>query len=451
MANQIDMLNGPLVKKILLFALPLAATSTVQQLFNSADVAILGHFTGSEALAAVGSNAPVINLMINLFIGLSIGANVIIANYIGQGRADRISDAVHTTVLLSVIGGVIVGILGILLAKPILILMDSPDNVIDLATLYLRIFFAGMPFMMIYAYCAAILRSKGDTRRPLLILLCSGVIKVGINLLFVCVLGYGVAGVAVATIIANFLNSGAVVFLLMREEGPFRLSPRKLAIKKEQFIRILKIGVPAGVQGMVFSFSNVCIQSAINGFGSDAIAGSAAALNFEYFSYFVLNAFGQTAVTFTSQNYGARSAERCRAVFRDCMIMGTIAMMICNAGFFLGRGGLILIFTSDANVLPWAMTRMSHVLIFQWIACSYELSGQCLRGMGHSLLPAVFSMIGSCVLRIVWIYTVFQSVGTFEMLMNVYPISWVITGIATLIAYAVISRKEYRKMGEALG
>ena len=281
MANQIDMLNGPLVKKILLFALPLAATSTVQQLFNSADVAILGHFAGSEALAAVGSNAPVINLMINLFIGLSIGANVIIANYIGQGRADRISDAVHTTVLLSVIGGVIVGILGILLAKPILILMDSPDNVIDLATLYLRIFFAGMPFMMIYAYCAAILRSKGDTRRPLLILLCSGVIKVGINLLFVCVLGYGVAGVAVATIIANFLNSGAVVFLLMREEGPFRLSPRKLAIKKEQFIRILKIGVPAGVQGMVFSFSNVCIQSAINGFGSDAIAGSAAARNAE--------------------------------------------------------------------------------------------------------------------------------------------------------------------------
>ena len=448
MANQIDMLNGPLAKRMLLFALPLAATSTVQQLFNSADIAILGHFAGSEALAAVGSNAPVINLFINLFVGLSIGANVVIANYIGQGRPDRISDAVHTTVLLSIIGGVIVAILGICFAKPILILMDSPDNVINLATLYLRIFFAGMPFMMIYAYCAAILRSKGDTRRPLLILVCSGIIKVGINLLFVCVFGMGVAGVAIATIIANVLNSGSLVFILTREEGPFKLNLRRLTIKKEHFIRILKIGVPAGVQGMVFSFSNVCIQSAINGFGSDAIAGSAAALNFEYFSYFVLNAFGQTAVTFTSQNFGAGNAERCKKVFLISMVMGTVAMMICNAGFFLGRNALLLIFTNDPNVLPWSLVRTSHVLVFQWIACSYELSGQCLRGMGHSILPAVFSMLGSCVLRIVWIGTIFQTVGTFEMLMNVYPVSWVITGIATLIAYAIIVRKEYRRMEE---
>lgn len=446
MANQIDMLNGPLVKKILLFALPLAATSTVQQLFNAADAAILGHFAGSEALAAVGSNAPVINLIINLFVGLSIGANVVIANYIGQGRADRINDAVHTTVLLSVIGGVAVGILGILIARPILVIMDSPPDVIDLATIYLRIFFVGMPFMMVYNYAASILRSKGDTKRPLIILLCSGLIKVALSLCFVVLLGMSVKGVAIATVIAMVLNSGAVIYLLMHEEPSFRLDLRKLKIKKEHFLRILKIGVPAGVQGMVFSFSNVCIQAAINGFGSAAIAGSAAALNFEYFSYFVLNAFGQTAVTFTSQNFGAQNAKRCRAVFRDCMLLGTAAMIICNFGFFAGRHLFILAFTADAAVLPWAMTRMTHVLIFQWLACSYELSGQCLRGMGHSILPAAFSILGSCVLRIVWIYTIFQITDTFEMLMNVYPVSWAITGVAVLIAYAIISRREYRKM-----
>lgn len=446
MANQIDMLKGPLAKKIFLFALPLAATSTVQQLFNAADVAILGHFAGSEALAAVGSNTPIINLLINLFIGLSIGANVVIANYIGQGRSDRINDAVHTAVLLSVIGGIIVGILGIIIAKPMLVLMDSPDNVIGLATSYLQIFFAGMPFMMIYIYSAAILRSKGDTKRPLLILLGSGVIKVGLNLLFVIVLGLSVRGVAVATIIANLLNSGAVVYLLIHETGAFKLNLRKLCIKKEHLIRILKIGVPAGVQGMVFSFSNVCIQAAVNGFGSEAIAGSAAAVNFEFLCYFILNAFGQTAVTFTSQNYGAQNKERCRAVFRDCMIMGTAAMLICNFGFYFGRHIFILFFSSDPEVLSWAMIRMTRVLIFQWIACSYEISGQCLRGMEHSMLPAGFSILGSCVLRIVWIYTVFQAVSSFEMLMNIYPISWAITGIATLIAYAIISRREYRKM-----
>lgn len=449
MANQIDMLHGPLVKKILFFALPLAATSTVQQLFNSADAAILGHFAGSEALAAVGSNAPIINLIINLFIGLSIGANVVIANYIGQGRADRISDAVHTTILLSVIGGIIVGIIGILISRSILVVMGSPDDVIDLATVYLRIFFAGMPFMMIYNYSASILRSKGDTKRPLMILLCSGIIKIAINLLFVIVFGMSVKGVAIATVIANFLNSAAIIYILLHEEGPFRLDPRRLKITKEHFFRILNIGIPAGVQGMVFSLSNVCIQAAINGFGSSAIAGSSAALNFEYFCYFVLNAFGQTAVTFTSQNFGAHNSERCKVVFRDCMLLGMGAMLICNFGFFFGRRFFILAFTTDPNVLPWAMTRMLHVLIFQWIAGSYEISGQCLRGMNHSILPALFSILGSCVLRIVWIYTVFSLFGTFEMLMNVYPVSWIITGIAVLIAYAIISRREFKKMNQA--
>ena len=446
MANEIDMLHGSLMKRILLFALPLAATGTVQQLFNAADGMILGQFAGSHALAAVGSTAPIINLSINLFIGLSIGANVVIANYIGQGRSDRISDAVHTTVLLSLIAGVTIAVVGMCIARPMLHAMDSPEDVIDLSTVYLRIFFSGMPFMMIYIYASAILRSKGDTRRPLVILLCSGVVKVAVSLLFVVVLGMSVKGVAIATIIANILNSGALVYLLLHERGPFKLNLYKIGIKKEHLVRILKIGVPAGVQSMVFSFSNVVIQSAINSFGADAIAGSAAAVNFEFFCYFVLNAFGQAAVTFTSQNFGARNADRCREVFKDCMILGAAAMLICNLGFFLGRDFFILAFTTDAAVIPWAMIRFRRALIFQWVASSYEISGQCMRGMGHSLLPALFSVLGSCVLRIIWIYTIFQSFRTFEMLLNIYPISWAITGVATLIAYAIISKKEFKRM-----
>ena len=436
------------MKRILLFALPLAATGPVQQLFNATDGMILGHFAGSHALAAVGSTAPIINITINLFIGLSIGANVVIANYIGQGRSDRVSDAVHTTILLSLIAGVVIALVGIIICRPVLVAMDSPENVIGLSTTYLRIFYAGMPFMMIYIYSSAILRSKGDTKRPLIILLCSGVVKVALSLLFVVVLGMSVKGVACATIIANLLNSGALIYLLRRESGPFRVDIHKIRFKREQLIRILKIGVPAGVQSMVFSFSNIVIQSAINSFGADAIAGSAAGVNFEFFCYFVLNAFGQAAVTFTSQNYGAKNAERCREVFKDCMILGTAAMLICNFGFYFGRELFVLAFTTDAAVISWAMIRFSRALIFQWIAASYEISGQCMRGMGHSLLPAIFSVLGSCVLRIIWIYTVFQSFSTFEMLLNIYPISWAITGAATLIAYAVISRKEFRNMSD---
>ena len=446
MANEIDMLHGSLMKRILLFALPLAATGTVQQLFNAADGMILGHFAGSDALAAVGSTSPIINLSINLFIGLSIGANVVIANYIGQGRSDRISDAVHTTVMLSLFAGVIIALVGIIFCRPMLHAMDSPENVIDLSTIYLRIFFAGMPFMMIYIYASAILRSKGDTKRPLLILLGSGVVKVAISLFFVIVLGMSVKGVAIATIIANLLNSAALVYLLRHEKGPFRLEPRKIRLKKEQLVRILKIGVPAGVQSMVFSFSNVIIQSGINSFGSDVVAGSAAGVNFEFFCYFVLNAFGQAAVTFTSQNYGARNPERCKEVFRDCMILGAAAMLICNLGFYLGRDFFILAFTTDAAIIPWAMVRFRRALIFQWVASSYEISGQCMRGMEHSLLPALVSVLGTCVLRIIWIYTIFQSFRSFEMLLNVYPISWAITGVAMLIAYAIISKKEFKKI-----
>ena len=444
--QRIDMLEGPLLGKIILFALPLMITSTLQQLFSATDVAIVGRFAGDQAMAAVGSNGPVINLIINLLIGLSMGANVVIANYIGQGRKDRVRDTVHTAVLISLIGGVAFGILGIIVSRPMLEAMGSPDDVIDLATLYLRIFFAGLPVMSLYNFCASILRSKGDTLRPLIALAGSGVINVGLNLLLVAVFHMSVAGVAIATVTANAISAVTLIILLMKETDEFHLDLKKLRLHREHFSRILKIGVPSGIQGMVFSLSNVFIQAAINSFGSGAIAGSSAALNFEYFSFFALNAFSQTAMTFTSQNYGALNMKRCREIYTKCMICGVLAAMICNFGFYLGRVFFIGLFTESPDVAEWGYIRMQCVLIFQWVALSYEISGSVMRGMGHSMLPAIITVIGTCVLRIGWIFTVFVQIPEYEMLLHIYPITWVVTGIAMVIAYFVIRNKEEKQI-----
>ena len=323
-SNQMDMLNGSIFDKILLFALPLAISSILQQLFNSVDVAVVGRFASSEALAAVGSNSSVISLLINLFVGISVGANVVIANYIGQGKTEKIQDAVHTVMIVSLISGVFLLVLGLMIARPILEIMGTPENVIDLAVLYLHIYFLGMPFLMIYNFGAAVLRSKGDTKRPLYCLIISGVINACLNLLFVIVFKLSVAGVAIATVIADGVSAVLIIYFLMNEEETIRLRLNKLKIKKSELIKVIKIGVPAGLQGVVFSVSNVCIQTAINSFGSDAVAGSATELNFEYFTYFTISAFVQAAVTFTSQNYGARNFKRCKKIFVYSMISSVV-------------------------------------------------------------------------------------------------------------------------------
>lgn len=443
--NQIDMLHGGLLKKILIFALPLAATSILQQLFNSADSAVVGHFAGSEALAAVGSTAPLINIIVNLFIGLSIGANVVIANFIGQGREERINGAVHTAVILAGISGICVMVIGIVMAKPLLIWTDSPENVIGLSTEYLRIFFLGMPFMMIYNFGSSILRSKGDTKRPLYALSFAGVINVGLNLLFVIVFQMSVAGVALATVISNIISSAIILRILFREEEPYRVKLSQLSIDGSIFMLMFKIGMPAGLQGVVFSFSNTVIQTAINGFGSDAVAGSAAAVNFEYIVYFIINAFAQTATTFTSQNFGARNAERCRKVYLRCMVISVFATLLVDFGFYFTKAAVVGLFTTEASVLPYAYIRMQRVLLFQAMANSYEISAATMRGMGHSMMPTLITVLGSCGFRILWIYTVFQKFTTFEMLMNVYPVSWLITGTAVVTAYYVVRKKEFKK------
>lgn len=443
-SRQMDMLHGSLLDKILLFALPLAASSILQQLFNSADAAVAGRFAGSQALAAVGGNAPVVSLIINLFVGMSVGANVIIANYIGQKNTKNVHEAVHTVYIMALVLGIVMMMMGQLIARPILILINTPSDVINLATLYLRIYFCGMPCVMIYNFGAAILRSVGDTKRPLYCLLISGVINVVLNVFFVVLCHLSVAGVAIATVIADTVSAGLVTWFLIRSNDIIKLNLRELTLKKEYIKKVVQIGAPAGLQGAVFSVSNVCIQAGINSFGTAAIAGSAAALNFEYFTYFSTNAFGQAAVTFVSQNYGARQFERCKKALRLSLISGMIVTAFMSIIFVAGRTPFISIYTNDSAAIQYGIVRMAIVEMFEFIACLYEIPGGALRGIGHSLLPAILTVFGSCGLRIVWIYTVFHKFHTFQVLMSVYLVTWIVTSILVLGAYTIVTKKVYR-------
>ncbi len=440
--KQMDMIHGPMFYKILFFALPLAASSILQQLFNSADVAVVGRFAGSAALAAVGGNSPVINLLINMFVGLSIGANVIIANFIGQGREDKVKEAVHTVMSVALISGVSLLLIGIIIAKPILLMINTPSEVINLAVLYLRIYFLGMPFVMVYNFGAAILRSTGETRKPLYCLIISGIINILLNLLLVIVFHLSVAGVAIATVIADGVSAFLVVYFLSHSDDAIRLNIRELSLNKEIVVKVIKIGAPAGLQGVVFSLSNLFIQSAINGFGTHAMAGSSAGLNYEYFTYYMINAFNQTAVTFTSQNYGAKDLERCKRAFRISLVTG-MALTLVMSFIFVGATDFFAgIYTNDPVAIKYAIIRMKHVTLLECLTGVYEISGGALRGMGHSLLPALLTVIGSCGFRVVWLYTVFKVVPTFTMLMNVYPVTWVITGTMVMTSYLIIRKRK---------
>lgn len=440
------MLHGPLLGKIIVFALPVAASSILQQLFNSADIAVVGRFAGSQAMAAVGGNSSVTSLLINLFVGLSVGANVIIANFVGQQDTKKVQDVVHTVMLLAIISGLFLLVVGQFVSAPILKLMNTPSDVIDLATLYLKIYFLGMPFLMIYNFGSAVLRSIGDTKRPMLSLLVSGMINVCLNLVLVVGFHLDVAGVGIATVVADAVSAGIILWILMKEQGMIHLDLKKLKMKKEHVKRVIQIGAPAGVQGMVFSLSNVCIQSGINSFGSNAVAGSAAAVNFEFFTYFVTSAFSQAAVTFTSQNYGAGQFDRCKKIFRVSLISGVIGTFVMSMIFVLGRGFFIRFYTTDAAVIDYALIRIIHVEILACLPVLYEVGAGALRGIGYSMLPAIITMVGSCAFRFVWVYTVFQKYDSFEMLLNVYPVTWIITATMMLIAYFTIRRKVFKSI-----
>lgn len=439
--EKVDMLNGPLFMKILIFALPLAASSLLQQLFNSVDVAVVGRFASSKALAAVGSNAPVISLLINLFIGISMGANVVISNHLGQRDEQSIRHAISTVTLVAAISGLLLICIGIGVARPILELMDTPSDVLDMAVLYLRIYFIGIPFFLIFNFGAAILRSVGDTRRPLYILVVAGIINTVLNLIFVIGLGMSVEGVAIATAVANAISAAWIIQLLRKEPGALQLQFKHLRIYKKELKRMLQIGVPAGLQGMVFSISNVVVQSAINGYGAAAIAGSAAAVNFEYYCYYIIVACNGAAISFIGQNYGAQKYDRVRRIYRICLLMGLIGCFIANALFTWQNQFFLSFFTTDAEVIHYGAIRMEGVLLFQFIACSYEVTGSALRGMGESMLPTIMTVFGTCILRIIWVFAVLPHYTGFAHLLQVYPLSWVLTGTMVIIAYKLKMRQ----------
>ncbi len=438
------MLHGPLLGKIVMFALPYAATGILQQLFNSINVFVVGRFDSSHAMAAVGATTFLINLIINLFLGVSVGANAVIANNIGRRDPQAVHRAVSTTAALSLIGGAILLVVGLLVATPLLRLLGTPADVIHDSALYLNICFLGAPFFMVYNFGAAIFRSKGDTRTPLYILAVAGVINVVVSMVTVIVFHMSVAGVACAYFVSNMFSAVVITTLLWREKGEFRVRLRQIRIYRKELGDILAIGLPAGLQATVFSFSNVFVQSSINKFGYAAIAGASLSITFDTYCYYVLTAFCATAITFTGQNYGAGQVDRCRRIFRLCFLLGGASIFTANMVFVLFGPPIASVFTTDPQVVHYCTSRIYVALAFQWIATSYEIPAACMRGLGISLAPALLTIFGTCFIRLGWIFLVLPHWYGYEHLMLCYPISWVITGVLVSSVYVAASRKAYR-------
>lgn len=447
-AKEMDMLHGGLAGKLILFAIPLAFSSILQQLFNSADVAVVGRFAGSAALAAVGSCVALVGIFVNLIVGLSVGPNAALANLIGQGQRERISGMVHTILTFGIALGVVLMGLGFLTARTVLEASGTPESVINEALLYIRIYFIGVPFMTIYNFGAAILRSYGDTKRPMCYLIISGTVNVVLNLIFVIGFGLGVEGVAVSTSVSNMLSTAMVLTHLYRKEDEFQFRFHKMCVIWKDLKRILMIGIPAGIQGAIFSVSNVFIQSGINTFGEDAIAGSSLALNFEYFTYDIGSAFAQAAVTFTSQNFGAGNLKRCKKIFWLCLIFGVGFTEILSIIFMIWDDFFVSIYTISDAVAVYGLIRMHHVCSLEGLTATYEVESAALRGLEKSLEPSIITILGTVVFRMIWMATVFKWIPTYEMLMNVYISSWVFTGGLIFIVYVLHMRKLEKEFAE---
>jgi len=448
---EIDMVNGPIFHKMLLFTIPLMCSSILQLLFNAADIVVVGRFAGDNSLAAVGSNSSLINLMTNVFMGLSIGGNVIAARDFGAGSEKELSRTVHTAMFLSILSGVILTVAGVIFAPQLLHIMNTPENILPLASVYLRIYFVGMTAMMIYNFGSALLRSIGDTKRPLYYLMTAGVINVILNLIFVIQLKMDVAGVALATVISQCISALLVVRCMMREQGGIRLIPRKLRIYKDKFLRILGVGLPAGFQGVVFSLSNVVIQSSVNIFGETVVAGNSAAMNLEGFVYVAMNAFHQAAVSFTSQNMGAGKRDRIRRI----LLTAEGCVLVTGLGFgwimyAFGRT-LLHIYTDSPAVIDAGIVRMTIILLPYALCGMMDVAVGVLRGIGYSLSPMVISLVGACGLRLLWIGTVFQ-IPQFHRISTVYisyPITWAVTLLAQLLLYFYAQKKLKESRGYA--
>lgn len=438
--QKLDMLNGSIWNKLPVFALPIAATGILEQLFNASDIAIVGNFAQTDktaAVAAVGANSPIIGLILNLFIGIALGANVVIANAIGRDDRQTVQKAVHTSMVVSVIGGVLVAIIGEIIAEPLLTVLNVPDDVLELALLYLRIYFLGMPVILLYNFEAAIFRSIGETKMPLIALTLSGILNVLLNLFFVIVLKMSVNGVATATVLANVVSAGILYIKLVKSDKYIKVEFKKLRIDGKVFAKIMQIGLPAGIQSAVFAVANIVIQGAINSLGTTVIAASSAAFNIEIIAYNVMNSFSQACTTFVGQNFGANKIDRCKKTLFLCLIedaiaSGTAILIVLITGKFL-----LSIFNNDPEVIEIGYTRLVIIFIAYIFSMLYEVMSGYLRGFGFSLVPAILTTVGVCVLRIVWINTVFPANRTFVTIMTAYPVSLATTAVLIFIALII--------------
>ena len=440
---QMDMCNGPILKKMLIFTIPLICSSVLQLLFNAVDVIVVGKYAGDNALAAVGSNTSLINLFVNFFMGLSIGANVLVSRYYGAKQEKELSETVHTAIAISLFSGVILAILGVVLSPTILRWMQAPKEVLSLAVVYLRVYFVGMPALMLYNFGAAILRAIGDTKRPLYFLAIAGVVNVTLNLFFVIKLHWGVFGVAFATVISQVISAWFVLRCLMKERSGIRVEIKKLYIHKDKIKRMLQIGVPAGLQSVLFSISNVLIQSSINSFGATVVAGNSAAANIEGFVYVAMNAFYQANISFTSQNMGAGKYHRLNRILFTAQGCVVLTGLLTGISCYVAGPMLLTLYTNSPEVIAAGMIRLGYICLPYFIIGIMEVMVGSLRGMGYAVFPMIVSLVGSCLLRIVWLQTVFQieRFHNIETVYAVYPISWVITAIAHIITYIVVKRK----------
>lgn len=433
--RDIDMLHGTLWDKIILFALPLALTGFMQQLLNAADVAVLGQYVGKNAMAAVGNNTSLIGLLVNLFMGLSLGANVVIAQNIGAEKFDRVRSAVHTAFLLAIIVGVALCVVAEVVVNPVFEVLQVPEQVLPMAETYLRIYALGLPVMGIYNFEAAIFRSRGDTQTPLIALTVASFLNIALNLIFVLKLGMGVDGVAWATVIANAVSAAILFYYLRQAEGVIHLELSELKLDKACLKETVRIGLPAGVQGMVFSLSNILIQAAINALGPEAMAASAAAFTIEINVFCLTSGFGQAATTFVSQNYGAGNLARCKEVTKVAMWINIALMFILSAAILYFAEPLIRFFNDDAEVIRLGVIRLWYIIVPEIISVVMEIISGSLRGYGISLAPALITLVFVCGIRITWVFTVFAKLPTYATLMAVYGISWFFTMIFLIVAY----------------
>lgn len=446
---EIDMCNGPLLSRILLFAFPLMCSGILQLLFNAADIIIVGRFVGSHAMAAVGATSSLINLLVNFFIGISVGANVLVARFCGGGEFKDAKETVQTALLTGVAGGCVLVVVGILAARPMLIWMATPAEVIDQAALYMRLYFIGMPATMVYNFGAAILRAVGDTRRPLYFLLFSGVFNVGCDILFIVTLGWGVAGAAAATVIAQLISAALIVMCLTRMDGVCHLNLENIHFYRDKFVRMMQVGLPAGLQSVIFNISNVLIQSSINSFGAITVAGNTAAGNIEGFVYTSMNALYQTSLSFTSQNLGAKNDKRIDRILLYCLgLVVVIGLVLGNGAHLLGEQ-LLGIYSQDPEVIAYGMMRLGVVSVTYCLCGVMDVFAGSIRGLGYSIMPMLVSFVGACLFRIIWIFTVFQWNHTLFTLYISYPISWLLTISAHAVCYLIVRRRVFTRMRQA--